>query len=62
MLFNAANGTFHVGLHFVIVCYHQLEHDIVFGAIFFDLFRLELYSTVYAQVTNISASKGDELL
>jgi len=62
VLLDAASGTLHVGLHCVIVCYHQLEHHIIFDAIFFDFFRLKFFSTVYSQVVNLSASKGDELL
>ena len=41
--------------------YYQLEHDIVFGAVFFDFVRLKFFSTVYPQVVNFSASEGDEL-
>jgi len=45
----------------MIVCYHQLEHDIIFSAIFFDSVRLEFSSAIYAQVANLSASEGDKL-
>jgi len=40
--------------------YHQLEHEIVFCAIFFYFFKLKLFSTVYSQVANLFASEGVE--
>jgi len=46
----------------MVVCYHQLEHDIVFSAIFFDFVRLKFFSTVYPQVASLFVSEGDELL
>jgi len=38
-----------------------IGHNIVFGAIVDNLFRLEFLSTVYLQVANLSANEGDKL-
>ena len=62
MLFDAANCTLHTGLHGMIVCYHQLEHCIVVSTVLFDFVRLKIFSTVYSQIANLSASEGDKLL
>jgi len=61
VLLHAVNGTLNACLHLVIVCYHRLEHDIVFSVIVDDFFRLEFLSTVCWKVANLSISESDEL-
>ena len=63
MLLNTAScsGTLNAGLYCVIVCYYQLEHDTVFGAIVDNLFRLEFLGTVNVQVVDLSSSEDGEL-
>ena len=61
VLLDAANGTLNTGLHSVIICYNQFEHNTVFCAIVDDLFRLKFLSIVCSQEGNLSVSEGVEL-
>ena len=45
----------------MIVCYPQLEYYIIVSTVFFDFVILKFFSTVYSQISNLSASEGDKV-